>query len=110
MHNFTENVNDVETWLNACQADGGGDTPEAIADALNDVVRLSWRSDATKICILISDAPPHGLDPNEDSFPRGCPSGFDPMKIVRDMAELGITLYTVGVEPSIGKSLRYLRL
>ena len=74
-----------------------------MADALNDVVRLAWRPDATKICILISDAPPHGLNPNGDSFPQGCPAGFDPMKIVRDMAELGITLYTVGVEPSIGK-------
>ncbi|CAF2902834.1 unnamed protein product [Rotaria sp. Silwood2] len=81
--------------------DGGGDAPEAVADALHEVLNLSWRPEATRICILISDAPPHGLDPTGDSFPNGCPAGYDPLRLARDMGEHRITLYAVGVEPPI---------
>ncbi|CAF1496034.1 unnamed protein product, partial [Rotaria sordida] len=101
VHDFTCKVEEMKQWLEQCQAQGGGDTPEAVADALHDVLTLSWRPEATKICILISDAPPHGLNSYDDTFPNGCPLGFDPIKIVREMAEKHITLYTVGVEPSI---------
>jgi hypothetical protein len=92
----------MKTWLEKCRAEGGGDTPEAVADALRAILSLSWRQNATRICILISDAPPHGLDTNGDSFLRGYPAGLDPIKLVQDMAELRITLYTIGVEPPIG--------
>ncbi len=101
VHNFTDTVEEMKQWLEQCQAQGGGDTPEAVADALREVLTLSWRSEATKICILISDAPPHGLISAGDSFPNGCPVGLDTIKIVRQMAENNITLYTVGVEPPI---------
>ncbi|CAF4074903.1 unnamed protein product [Rotaria sp. Silwood2] len=93
----------MKDWLGQCSAQGGGDTPEAVADALHDILKLSWRSEATKICVLISDAPPHGLKQCDDHFPDGCPLGFDPLKIAREMAEKHITLYVVGVEPPIGK-------
>jgi hypothetical protein len=93
----------MKSWLEKCSADGGGDAPEAVADALHDVLKLSWRAEATKICILISDAPPHGLDSNGDGFPQGCPCKLDPIKIVQNMAEKTITLYTVGVEPPISQ-------
>ncbi|CAF1443781.1 unnamed protein product [Adineta steineri] len=81
VHNFTNSVDEMKNWLDVCQADGGGG--------------------ATRICILISDAPPHGLDRNGDNFPNGCPAGCDPLRIARDMAEHRITLYAVGVEPYI---------
>ena len=91
----------MKGWLEHCSAEGGGDGPEAVADGLHATLKLSWRADSTKICVLISDAPPHGLDPNGDGFPNGCPAGLDPIKIVREMAEKHITLYAVGVEPPI---------
>jgi Mg-chelatase subunit ChlD len=100
-HDFTSSVKTMKEWLDACSAQGGGDAPEAVADALNDANNLSWREESTKICILISDAPPHGLDQNCDSFPNGCPSGYDPLKLTRDIAQKGITLYCVGCEPAI---------
>ncbi len=103
VHDFTDNVNEMKIWLEACEADGGGDAPEAVADALHATLKLSWRTESTKICILISDAPPHGLSENGDTFPNGCPAGHDPARLVREMAEEHITLYTVGVEPPIGK-------
>lgn len=100
-HDFTSSVSSVRKWLVGCNAVGGGDVPEAVTDALHEVLKLSWRDNATKICILISDAPPHGLHSDIDTFPNGCPAGLDPMAIVRNMAEKGITLYCVGCEPAI---------
>ncbi|CAG2205526.1 unnamed protein product [Mytilus edulis] len=46
---------------------------------------------------------PHGLVPSQDSsFPNGSPTGHDPMKIiVRDLAQMGVTLYVIGCEPAI---------
>lgn len=93
----------MKGWLGQCQAYGGGDTPEAVADGLHEALKLSWRVESTKICILIADAPPHGLGASSDGFPNGCPIGLDPVVIVREMAKKSITLYTVGVEPPIGK-------
>ncbi|CAF3378834.1 unnamed protein product [Rotaria socialis] len=101
VHDLTSNIDEMTSWLEDCNAEGGGDLPEAVADALAAVLKLSWRPESTKICILISDAPPHGLDQNGDTFPNGCPAGHDPARIVRDMAEKHITLYSVGAEPSI---------
>lgn len=100
-HDFTSSVSQMKSWLDSCSAQGGGDSPEAVADALHDVLKLSWRDEATKICVLISDAPPHGLSQSGDGFPEGCPSGLDPIDITRKMAEKGITLYSVGCEPAI---------
>ncbi|CAF1102017.1 unnamed protein product, partial [Didymodactylos carnosus] len=101
VHDFTTRVSEMKGWLEQCSAQGGGDTPEAVADALHDILKLNWREEATKICILISDAPPHGLHTSGDTFPNGCPNGLDPIKTVREMAEKSITLYAVGVEPPI---------
>lgn len=105
MHDFTAQVNEMRSWLQQCQASGGGDGPEAVADGLHAALKLSWRPESTKICVLIADAPPHGLDPSRDGFPNGCPNGLDPVQIVRQMAEERITLYSVGVEPPICKCL-----
>ncbi|CAG2205518.1 unnamed protein product [Mytilus edulis] len=45
---------------------------------------------------------PHGLVPSQDSsFPNGSPTGHDPKKIVRDLAQMGVTLYVIGCEPAI---------
>ncbi|KAL8601608.1 hypothetical protein ACOMHN_003874 [Nucella lapillus] len=101
VHDFTSSVGTMKGWLEQSTANGGGDTPEAVADALHDVLKLSWRPEATKICVLVSDAPPHGLQPSGDGFPNGCPAGHDPMDIVRKLAEKGITLYVAGCEPAL---------
>ncbi|XP_052076334.1 uncharacterized protein LOC127714309 [Mytilus californianus] len=101
-HDFTSSVSTMKSWLNSARANGGGDTPEAVAEAMFQATKLSWRQEATKISVMISDAPPHGLVPSEDSsFPEGSPNGHDPMQIARDLAQKGVTLYVIGVEPPI---------
>jgi len=56
---------------------------------------------STRICVFISDAPPHALGCGTDGFPNGCPCGLDPMQVAREVAAKGITIYTVGCEPAI---------
>lgn len=101
VNNFTTSSYTMKNWLSAMSATGGGDTPEAVADALRDALNLTWRPASTKICVLIADAPPHGLGGSSDGFLNGCPSGIEPLQVVNKMAERGITLYVVGCEPSI---------
>ncbi|XP_052277823.1 uncharacterized protein LOC127876528 [Dreissena polymorpha] len=101
-HDFTPLVSTMKSWLDASQASGGGDTPEAVADALHAGNSLSWRPNAVKIAVLVADAPPHGLDPPLDrSFPGGSPNGHDPIDMAHKFAKLGVKLYSVGCEPSI---------
>ncbi|XP_045198145.2 uncharacterized protein LOC123552496 [Mercenaria mercenaria] len=104
-HDFTRSIKTMKRWLRKAHAHGGGDGPEAVAEGLYDVAtKLSWRPEAAKISVLISDAPPHGLVPSEDrSFQEGSPNGHDPIEIVRDLTKREITLYSVGCEPSINK-------
>lgn len=83
----------IDTW----KADGGGDEPECIADGLHAASKLDWRSDATKLLLLCSDAPPHGVGCSGDNHPKGCPLDLDPLKIARDMVQKEIIIYTVGV-------------
>lgn len=93
---FTTSVREMKASVDTMRAAGGGDGPEAVADGLHAALHLDWRKEATKVCVLIADAPPHGLEPSGDGFPNGCPDGHDPLGICRTMAEEGIVLYTVG--------------
>ncbi|XP_077980269.1 uncharacterized protein LOC144435556 [Glandiceps talaboti] len=92
---FTPSLKTMQKKMDEMAARGGGDGPEAVADGLFEALNLKWRPQATKVCVLIADAPPHGLAESGDGFPKGCPDGHDPMKIVREMAEKNITLYSV---------------
>ena len=40
----------------------GGDHPEAVADGLQDALKLNWRENSTKICVLIADGRFYILD------------------------------------------------
>ncbi len=60
---FTSNVGAIVANINALEASGGGDNPEAVYEALlraMDSVTLGpWRNGAGKIVILMGDAEPH---------------------------------------------------
>lgn len=63
---FTDNVKDIQKKLNAEYADGGGDTPEAVAEILDETMnRGDWHEDTNKIAFLIFDAPPHDTAENQ---------------------------------------------
>ncbi|XP_028390657.1 uncharacterized protein LOC114515574 [Dendronephthya gigantea] len=100
-HDFTDDVNEIKVWVSEMSAAGGGDTPEAVADGLHAGLRLSYRQRATKICVWIGDAQPHGLNRTGDEIPDGCPDNHDPVAICHQMAARGIILYCVGCEPAL---------
>ena len=60
-HDLTNDVNAFQGALNALQAAGGGDEPEAMNEALHETVHhISWRGDqTTRLVVLVADAPPH---------------------------------------------------
>jgi hypothetical protein len=60
-HDFSNEVGGfLQHALYPLHADGGGDYPEAMNEALHETVHnLSWRDAATRMVILLADAPPH---------------------------------------------------
>ncbi|MBC7955397.1 MAG: VWA domain-containing protein, partial [Cytophagales bacterium] len=106
-HDFTDDLGAFQQQLANVQAHGGGDTPEALNEALHEVVHgLSWRNQAARMVVLVADAPPH-LDYSGPQYDRDMQaalakgiklfavgaSGLDPVGeyIYRQMAQ-----YTAG--------------
>ncbi len=57
---FTDDLGAFQAELARLQAAGGGDYPEALNEALHEVVHgLAWRRDAARMVVLVADAPPH---------------------------------------------------
>ena len=57
---FTTDIADVQRKLNNEYAAGGGDMPEAVAEALDGcLTNGEWSEDSVKLAFLIFDAPPH---------------------------------------------------
>jgi hypothetical protein len=57
---FTSDISKVKEFLKGLYASGGGDGPEAVTAAMKEALDLDWRENASKITLLIADAPPHG--------------------------------------------------
>ena len=99
---LTDNIDKAKKFIDAIQAYGGGDLPEAICCGLEKSLNeITWRNDSVKIAILISDAPPHGFELGSDGFPNRCPLKNDPVAIAFKIAEKEIALYCAGCEPSV---------
>jgi von Willebrand factor type A domain len=56
---FTSNIAELQEKLRIQRADGGGDYPEAVDQALSAAVDFGWREDAAKAMLFVADAPPH---------------------------------------------------
>lgn len=98
---FTPEVSEMKTNLKTLYASGGGDGPEAVTAALHALTEMEWRQRATRMAVLIADAPPHGIGEYGDGFPAGSPDGHDPLQIARQMAAAGIPLFVVACEPAL---------
>jgi len=56
---LTRDVPSIRAMLANQEADGGGDTPEAVDQAMGAAAKLDWRPDAAKALVLVADAAPH---------------------------------------------------
>jgi len=85
-HDFTDDLGAFQQQLANVQAHGGGDTPEALNEALHEVVHaLSWRQQAARMVVLVADAPPH-LDYGGPQYDRD----------MQAAVSKGIKLFAVG--------------
>ena len=58
---FSSDISYVHKNLSSLYASGGGDGPEAVTAALAEALNMDWRPNASKMIVLIADAPPHGI-------------------------------------------------
>lgn len=59
-YDFTPDIQTMRANLQQQRADGGGDYPEAMDEALIEAAELTWRDgDVARVLILNADAPPH---------------------------------------------------
>ncbi|GAA5820862.1 hypothetical protein JCM3770_007273 [Rhodotorula araucariae] len=98
---FTSSVPTMKEQLKSLYASGGGDGPEGVTAGIKAAMELDWRADAAKMCVLIADAPCHGIGEYGDGFPQGGPDGEDPLILARQMAAAGIPLFVVACEPAL---------
>ena len=87
MVDLSSDLDSVYAKLMDFEADGGGDTPESVNQALNDAIHnMSWSEgeQAYQVVFLVGDAPPH-MDYNETRYPE----------IVASAIEKGIVINTI---------------
>ena len=101
IQDFTDDFSSLENFISGIEAKGGGDFPEDIAGALDKALKLSWRKNSAKYCILIADAPCHGKKYSnkecDDDYPDGDPYGLNPEFLISDFAINNITLYFIKI-------------
>lgn len=92
VRDFTTDVPAFLRMLEAVEADGGGDTPEALDEGLGAALTAQWTPvtvpNAVRVAILVADAPPH--------VDGGQRQGPDYVTHMRAAAERGIKVFPVG--------------
>ena len=101
---FTGDLKGAKKTINALQAGGGGDLPEAVFAGLVAAANLAWRKHARRIAVLVGDAPPHGVGCQGDAFRHGCPSGETIHSTSAKLEGASIRLYAIGLTPIVQES------
>lgn len=73
--NLTDDIDAIYGHLRDFKADGGGDTPESVNEALDEAIhKMAWSDDhkVLKMIFLVGDAPPHMDYPNSPKYPDLC--------------------------------------
>ena len=73
--NLTDDIDAIYGHLRDFKAEGGGDTPESVNEALDEAIhKVAWSNDrkVLKIVFLVGDAPPHMDYPNSPKYSDLC--------------------------------------
>jgi hypothetical protein len=85
---FTEDIGLARRRLWSLTADGGGDSPEAVYEALRVAYgQLDWMPRHTKVLVLVGDAPPH------------VGRGLQCVRMAGEAAGLGVTTHAIQADP-----------
>jgi hypothetical protein len=71
LYDLTDDIDSIYGQLRAFRADGGGDTPESVNQALHTALtKMSWSQgrDVYKVVFLVGDAPPHMNYPDDVKY------------------------------------------
>jgi hypothetical protein len=77
---LTDDLDSIHGHLMALKADGGGDEPESVNEALHVAVNhVNWSHDKNvlRIIYLVGDAPPHMDYPNDIHYPTTCKAAVE---------------------------------
>jgi Mg-chelatase subunit ChlD len=72
---LTDDLDSIHTHLMSFRAEGGGDFPESVNQALHEAVtKIHWSKDrkTLKLIFLVGDAPPHMDYPDDVKYPETC--------------------------------------
>jgi Mg-chelatase subunit ChlD len=72
---LTDNLDAIYSTIKTFKAEGGGDIPESVNQALNEsVTKFQWSADkdTLRIIFLVGDAPPHMDYPDDVKYPETC--------------------------------------
>ena len=109
--NFTEDIENLISTIKKYECYGGGDQPEDIAGALNQALKMDWKSSA-KYVVLVCDAPCHGSKYHDiyiDSFKDGDPAGYNIENLMEQFKNMNITFYCVEINSSTKKMFDIMR-
>ena len=103
VYDLTDDVDEIYGKLMKFQAQGGGDTPESVNQALHESVeKMSWSKSrkVLKIVFLVGDAPPH-MDYQDDvKYPAVCE-----MAVKKDLIINTVQCGTMGSTTPIWKEI-----
>ena len=79
LHEFTDDVDKVKTYISSVGASGGNDFPEDVQGGFHKALNMNWEPHSIKTVFHIFDAPGHGkdiCDQGHDNYPKGSPLGY----------------------------------
>ena len=102
---FTENIKEINDYIQNLNCSGGGDLPEDVVGALKQALEMKWESEA-KYAILVCDAPCHGKsyhDLRYDTFEEGDPDGTTLEYVMEKFKSKNINFYCLEIDSSTDK-------
>ncbi len=94
---LTGNVEQFQGWIEQLQPEGGGDMPENAYGAIQQASAMSFRPDAQRILILITDAGPHRYGDAPDEGAAFDDPDLELRPTLDLLRERGATVYAVAI-------------
>lgn len=93
---LTANVEELQSFINQTPDGNGGDSDEAVEDALNDALEMNWSYNSKHSVVLFGDAGPHE--------PNCCPYGYDYFEIVKNLFQKDVIINSVFCSNSVSSN------